>query len=213
MQNNYISIIFEYVPITVALLLVCIGMLRFKTLTRELRVLFLFSILAFASDLCSLILGKYGINNLFVFHVFTPAEFILLSAVYYFKSEKKGVKIALIIVSILFLILAFVDSFFFELLSSVDSISSATESLVLMLYSLFFFYSLLKKLEYKNLFDNPMFWFNSGVLIYFSGNFFLFIFSNYMLGFSDVYFDRMWHIHDILNVAMNILFGLALWKR
>jgi hypothetical protein len=213
MQNSYISRFTEYVSILVTLLPVFIGILRIKTLSREQRVLFLFSVVVLTTELCCYVLAKFRINNFFVLHIFTPLEFILLSAVYFCKVELKPVKVLLVIIAALFIFLEAADSFLIHNLQSLDSISAASESLLLMLYSLFFFFYLLRTLEYKNPFDNPLFWYNSGVLIYFSGSFFLFIFSNYMLHVSQGYFNDMWHINDLLNVTMNILFALALWKR
>ena len=211
--NYNIDKVIYYASTLTVLFPVCAGFVKNKTLSKEQRVLFLFVVTAALFELLLFILGQIKINNFFIFHIFTPLEFILLSGVYYYGTVLRPVKIVLVVIVSFFLALVLTDSFFSDKLKSVDSIASASESLLLIVYSLLFFFYLLKKLEYKNLFNNPMFWFNSGVLIYFSGNFFLFIFSNYMLHVSYSYFSSMWGIHDFLNLLINILFSIALWKR
>lgn len=202
-----------YASIVVSGIPVCIGALRFKTLSARQRVLFFLVVLSCLTELLSLLLARLRINNLFVLHFFTAAEFTLISLIYCLGLESRKAKLLVLSVLALFLCFVLYDSLFIDSLDSMDSAASAAESLLLIIYSLVFFFIILRRTEYSNLFDDPMFWFNAAVLIYFSGNLFLFIFSNYILAGSDNYFNAMWVVHDVLNLGLNILFSLALWKR
>ena len=94
-----------------------------------------------------------------------------------------------------------------------DNYSVSIECIVLASYSLYFFYIVLQKLLFENLLKEPVFWINSAVLIYFMGNFLLFLFSNDLLKSNIHQHIVLWGIiHSFCNICFNLLLIVGLWK-
>lgn len=93
-----------------------------------------------------------------------------------------------------------------------DDIAMAIESIVFMVYALITYFNLIKTLEYENIFSNPVFWFNTAVLVYFAGSLFVFVFSNRLLAYSQKASYHLWAIHSVCNIMYNLLIATGFWK-
>ena len=83
-------------------------------------------------------------------------------------------------------------------------------NILFIFFAISYYYKLLKDLKVRYLERNPMFWINTGILIYFSGSLFLFIFSNYIL--KNVQLNILfWAIHAGLNIFIHIFYAIGLW--
>lgn len=116
--------------------------------------------------------------------IFTIVEFCAIS--YYFSKiinlqHSKSIFIGTIT---LFLILSIQD-FISNKNFVFDSIPTAISAVILIVYSIVFFYAQLRQNNSSFLYDLPEFWSTVGVLIYFSGTLFLFIFSQKYFDNSD----------------------------
>jgi hypothetical protein len=58
----------------------------------------------------------------------------------------------------------------------------------------------------------PMFWISFGVLAYFGGTLFLFLFNNVLMKYQPANHQLVWILHNVLNITKNIFFAIALWK-
>jgi glucan phosphoethanolaminetransferase (alkaline phosphatase superfamily) len=139
-------------------------------------------------------------------------EFFLLSVAY--KKIMRGKNINLIISSMQLILFVFwvVDISWLEGLYSNVSILRALESLLLTCLSLLAFNYLLTRLEDVSLTSNPVFWFNTAILIYFAGNFFVFLFMNYINNPVTNNMGEYLAIHSILNIIYNILLSIGIWN-
>lgn len=199
---GYISVFATFSTLFVAIL-------RNKTLVKEMRVLFLYVIIAAFVEILSSIFTKLNIQNLYLINLFTVAECTILSLFYIQILTTK--KYSIIIYTLLFCFcgIFIYDVIFLHGFNSMAIFPIIVESFILIGLSLFYFYELARRMEYINILDNPLFWVNSAILIYFSGNLFLFIFSNYILTQPN---NRLWNLHDILNIIYNVLLIIAFWK-
>jgi len=186
-----------------------VALLKHKTLTKEMRVLFLYVCIAAGIEIFSLILTNLNIQHLYLFNLFTIAECTILSLFYQKIFSLKKYSTLILFLLACFYGLFIYDYFFLHGGHNMNVLSIMAESFILIGFSLFYFYSLAKKMEYVNVLSNPLFWVNSSILIYFSGSLFLFIFSNYILKEPD---SRLWTIHAILNIVYNTLLIIAFWK-
>ncbi len=75
-----------------------------------------------------------------------------------------------------------------------------------------FFYRLMKDLPALEIQRLRMFWINTAILIYFSGNLFLFIFNDYLVSVLKNNLEVYWSFHNLLNIAKNLLFAIGLWQ-
>jgi len=102
--------------------------------------------------------------------------------------------------------------FYYNGISSMDDIFLTTESILFMIYSLFAFFHLLQNPVYDNVLAAPLFWFNTAILTYFSGNLFLFVFSNYLENHFAKVSPALWGIHSLLNIVFYFLISTGFWK-
>jgi len=167
---------------------------------------------AFIFEYTTTTLSVLKIHNLFLLPIFVYIEFFLLSVAY--KKIMRGKNINLIISSMQLILFVFwvVDISWLEGLYSNVSILRALESLLLTCLSLLAFNYLLTRLEDVSLTSNPVFWFNTAILIYFAGNFFVFLFMNYINNPVTNNMGEYLAIHSILNIIYNILLSIGIWN-
>ncbi len=156
-------------------------------------------------------LGSHRINNYPIFNLYTIVEFFLLTGIYYLSFTDRFTRRLLQILGLVFLLFALADLWLIEGLFKLNSYTLALEALILMPLSLLFFIRINRELRVPVLTRYPMFWINSGVLIYFSGNLFLFIFSNALLTYGLNLYES-WIIHSMLNTVSHLIYTVALWN-
>ena len=154
---------------------------------------------AFASD---------GNSTILIFHIYTMLEFLLLLLLYYKMGHSEGIQKATIFCMVAFCMFKVVDIFFITGLNQIDTLAIIVESIVMIAFSFLFFAQLINE-RVPSLAVFPPFWINSGVLIYFSSSFFIFLFSTYILQDTKQYYVY-WSIHNILIVVRDILFTIAM---
>jgi hypothetical protein len=163
-------------------------------------------------DFASRVYLDLNINNSYIFHLFTIIEFTLISFFYgYFFKQFFKPRIIYFFMGVFFFI-AYLD-FKINGLNSIDNFSISIECLILTLYSLFLFYYILKNLIFENLLRASVFWINAAILLYFSGNLLLFLFSNYLLVNNPRQHGILWSIiHTFFYVTYNIFLTIGFWR-
>ena|ERR1035437_4293770 len=163
------------------------------------------------TELIAHIFQKYNLHNLFIYRSFTLVQFVMLS-VFFIKTLSPS-KIALFIKIFIFV---FFGIALFDLykngFNTPDDLSLAVSSVLLMIYSLLTFNYIIQNPVHTNILSMPLFWFITAVLIYFSSGLFLFIFSGYVLNFSNNFHYELWSINSLLNIIFNLLIAIGFWK-
>jgi hypothetical protein len=96
---------------------------------------------------------------------------------------------------------------------TLSNLSLTIESLAIISFVLLSFHSIFKKEIYTNLLAAPLFWFNSGFLLYFAGNIYLHLFSQYLIAHAQYAFFELWGLwHSLFNIIFFILISIGLWK-
>ena len=108
--------------------------------------------------------------------LFTILEYSFCTAFFYKKIESPKIKKIITIVSPIFLIYSFSD-FYFSEITSFDSIPTGLSALLVLFYSISFLFEKINNPRIYLLYNTQSFWITVGMIIYFSGTFFLFIFS------------------------------------
>ncbi len=152
------------------------------------------------------------LNNLFLLHIFTVVEFCFL--VYLFGPKIKNLISGqtLWYLMVAFTVFALGNSIFIDGISRFNAFARAIEGVLIIAIVLFYFYTLLKSLEIRHLDRSPLFWIGAGLLIYFSGSLFVFIYSNKILSSSSSSLV-IWVIHALLNILLLIFYSIALWVK
>jgi hypothetical protein len=178
-----------------------------KPLTKETKWLAGLLLIAFVLDMSSLLLIKFEIPTFPLVNFYALIQLFFLLQIYdiAFLNNRKLCWLISAIFTVLFLInYGFIQSPF-----SFNSYSFTLAALILTIFALLYFKYLLERLPVNFIHRTPMVWINIGVLVYFSGNIFLFILNNFFTMGVEGNQRYMWILHNFLNVLQNLLFLIA----
>lgn len=201
---GYISFLSIIIPLL-------IGTIARKKLEKNEMLIFILLIISSISELLIYILFKYKMNNLFVSRIQGITELTFLSFFFIEILAREKVVFFIRIGIGVFIALAAFDLYLHGF-NSIDNISLTTECILLMLYALITFFHLIKTPVHDNILAVPLFWFNTAILTYFSGNLFLFVFSNYIEKHFAMVSPALWGIHSLLNIVFYLLLSVGFCK-
>ena len=183
------------------------GIRRWKKLSSVQRSLVLYIGFVILFSIAAEIVGRAYGNNLVLYHVYTFVEFFLLLSLFRRRLPRIP-KTIFVIPSLLFSGIGI-----WGLLAhpfEVPVLLRTFGSIVLVGFSLLFFYNALRYLEFQRIERTFMFWISAAVLLYFTGNLLLDAFGNYIAAASDTVFFTVWSIHALFNIVLYLLYSVAL---
>lgn len=138
-------------------------------------------------------------------HVLAHFEISIFSLYYYFLFEKLFFKRLVLGLFVVYIIFSVFDTIYYEPFSTYPSNIGFVYSLMVILYSLLFFFEIYEKGEVLYIERHPHFWINSALLIYYSGTLILGLFINYLMYRipREKFFD-----FDTFFSAMTIVFNV-----
>ncbi len=177
-----------------------------------LKILGLLLLASALSDLLSYIILKIGYKtNIPITNTFFIVQFLLLSILYIsLLTKKKMIYISISIALIFFII----NTIFFQPYIEMQSYFRGVVNIILILYSILYFFQLLNKMPMitVSILKYYPFWINTAVFYYFGASFLIFftityIFKNQSVNFSVI----IWSFHNLNNIIKNILFAVAIY--
>ncbi|OJJ17110.1 hypothetical protein BKI52_30830 [marine bacterium AO1-C] len=190
---------------------VIIGLSTYRSLGLLKRLILVLMICSLGLNIVQIILALFSVPNLFIAHIYTLLEFLFIVFIYKIKLNDiipssnflKGV--------IFFVMFSFLNTFFIQGWQTNNSYQRILESVLVIALILVYFFKTLKELKVKRIDREPLFWFSGGALLYFSGALFIFIFSNYLLKYSQSLGIIFWAIHAFFLIIFYIGAAIALW--
>lgn len=198
--------------IWIPLLPAAIGLSRFNKYSYGLRSLVLWAMVSFATDMLNDFFR--GSTTYFDYsgRVYTILEFTLFSIFFFAEFSQPLIRRIIVTINILFVGLVITD-YFLQSKMQFDDLPTGVESAIFLIYSLALLYLITKDMLYPNLLATSQFWVISGIMIYFGGNIFLFLSSNYLISTSKELFDVFWFgVHATLVISLTVLISIGLWK-
>jgi hypothetical protein len=196
------ELLFDYFSSASGLFPVIAFLYNYKHLDKTFKIIAAFFIVAVLFDVILRLWGKG--NNYPVIHVFVIINIVFFGVIYYKAFFIKEVKrLALILSVIAFLIAVY----FTKNLYDYPSEGNTASSIVFIILALVYFYQLLNRQEFVLIEKQGLFWFNAGVLFYFSINIFLFML------FPKIPKDQQasyYIINNITNIIANLLYTTGL---
>lgn len=196
----------------VNLLPLSVGAFRFKKLSYQQKNMLLLVVIWFVLDGIGRILWINATSNLFLGHAHTLLEFLLLTRVFYLSLGSFAPRRFFPIVGLSFTLLAVANTIFVQALDLNNSYIKLLESLLLISFSLMYFFKVGKEMKISRPENEPMFWISTAVLIYFSGSIFIFLNANFILLYSEDLGIRIWFIHAVFFILFSILITISFWK-
>src|SRR5688572_3524024 len=169
--------VLSYISTSATFLPLVVGLLLRKWIHGYLKPLMILVVFSAIVEIVNAICSELNVNNFFVFRIYTQIEFLLIFF-FYRLFYIRYVNARILDISLFLFVCVVIIDFQINGWRAFDNLSISIESLLVISYSLFFFYFALTRLLFDSLLHVPIFWICSGMLIYFAGNLLLFIFNN-----------------------------------
>ncbi|GAB5522899.1 MAG: hypothetical protein Roseis2KO_07710 [Roseivirga sp.] len=155
----------------------------------------------------------YGPNMPF-FHLYILVEGVLLMRIFASLLNPFIARKAVYAAAVIFVIIWTINVLFFDGITGYPTYILAIKGITLIILAVSWFAKVLR--EKKILHPEKLFafWLSTGVLIFFSGNMLLFIFSNFIFTSQRHVYLAIWGTHAILVILLYILYTIAfIWAR
>ena len=153
-------------------------------------------------------------NNLPIFHVYILLEGVLLCIVFRHLLAARGDTLPWFITAGSFAFLWLLNVLFGEGITGYPAYIHALEALLVIVLVVLWFAKILREKIVQKPLRTFGFWLCTGLLIYFSGNLLLFVFSTFVVEQSARVFDVIWGVHGILVILLYLIYTFAiLWAR
>jgi hypothetical protein len=174
--------------------------------TRKTILFFVYGIIFFLLNLFLYLYTSPALQK-FYLNSYTFLEYLFFTWVLWKEIRNRKLRMAMLILSVLFF--AFQVFYFFNSsINHIDSVPVGIETILQLVYILFFFYQYFKEIDTRYIYNEPCFWFVFGILIYLGGSFFLNILAGHL---SEQEMLKYWYITYIAEVIKNILFTIAMF--
>lgn len=149
----------------------------------------------------------YGTLGTVYYLIYTFIEYICFAYILWINILNKKFRVFIFISAIAFFIFQ-VIYFLIDGKRLLDSIPIGVESILVLIYIFYFFFGKLKSnTESVSLYQQPPFWFATGILIYLSGTFFFYILVNHM---PKAQILQYWFITYIFDILKNVFFAAGI---
>jgi hypothetical protein len=203
--------IWSYLRVAPILIPFVVGVYKYRSI-RSLKYLFFFVLYGVANEMASKVLKEFGLRNTMPQgHLYALVSFTLLCLFYrsVFKgyiSEKwfNGVIVLNIVYSITNLL-------FFQSIYDYPSVSISIMAIVVVAFTIIYFYKTMLEAEVRSLSKEPLVWINTAMLIYYTGNLFYFILFNLFLDYSHEFLKSIGIYWFMLNTLFYILIAVGFY--
>jgi hypothetical protein len=183
------------------------GFLQWKRLHGNLKLIFFIPVASVLADIISLGMMNYRINTWPLINLFFLIQFSLLFQI--LDEPRKNTLLRILFFGCFSF--GLLDFFFIQGPKTFNSYTSYVGGILMIISVLHFLYHLLTKMPVERVQTLPLFWIAFGVLIYYGGTLFLFLFNNYLLAHQLQYHQSIWILHNLLNITKNVFLFMALW--
>jgi len=144
-----------------------------------------------------------------LFSFFTIVEYSFFCYFFYLVLPKNSIKKIVPVIWLAFVLFAVIDFFFFNEMNAFDSFTSGIESLIIILFCIYYLFIQIKGSNSLLIYSTFNFWIIIAFLIYSSGTFLLYLIANSLK--EDENFLKLYFIINIsFNILKNILLSIAM---
>lgn len=189
-----------------------IGIYKYKEI-RNLRYLFFFVCYGVLNETVTKILRFFDVrNNLYLAHLYAFVSFILLCL--FFQQVFLGFIKRIWFRSLIafFSLLCIVQLVFFQSITDYPSLQLAILALVMVVFSIIYFYKVMLEAKMLKLNKDPLIWITTSMLVYYTGNLFYYILFNLFIDYSIEYLKTISIYFISLNTLFYVLISIGFMK-
>jgi hypothetical protein len=150
-----------------------------------------------------------NISTTLLFNVSSTIEISFYLWILYSIINKSSARKMSFVLIFLYPILSFIDIIFIQGKDDFHSIGYAFGCLLIVFFTIFYFYELFAKPKAILLTREPDFWICTALLFFYSVTFPLFASANFMKSFPPILANNVQYILIVLNVFLYLLFSIA----
>ncbi len=186
------------------------GLVWLKRLPRGMRLFFVFVVVNALSEYITFAMGRLHLNNLGVLHVDHLLECVLLSLVLLAWQDRPWARLTLKAGIIVFTAVWIVAQFSVEPLNEPDLYTHTLECLFLIFMTVATLLQVARTSSVR-LIRSERLWITTGLLVYFAGDFLLYLFWNEIVSLGPVKAAGFWTINWSVNILVNVMYAVALY--
>lgn len=182
--------------------------------SKKIKAITPFLVLAFISSIYEFIftiLMKWDGSNWFIIYClisFFVIFYFYLTILKNFNRSLKVISFLLFLLILLFLFIRYNREDYLLICSFID----AYITIFIFVFSLFWFRKIFRDLEYESLLTIPDFYFISGFILYYFGNFFLFLMAELIYKSDQDLLQYYWLLNLFLLIVIRTLLIVGIWK-
>lgn len=201
-----------FAPATVLIPIVC-ALFHYRHLDRAQKIALLYLLIAGCTNVVAAILAFNNRNNLFLLHLYTAVELILLSAYFILLIRHCYFRSMAISLAVIFFLFCLYNAFNQQGITEFNTYPRSIEAVLLSAYGLYYLYANIGVHHAKGL-NRSHYWIVIGMIIYFTSSLIQFSFSNvYTLALSKDVRIWLWTFHTSMVIVMYIFFAKAYLTR
>lgn len=189
-----------------------LSIFRYKQLGSAMKPMAFYVFLSWCIQLSSSYLNAHKQNNLWLLHIYTPLEFACIVWFYSQVLWRFIPKNAFFWIGAGFTMLSVLNSALLQDTLTFNTYARSFEGVLVIMFCLCWCYQTLLEMKIQRLEQDPVFWVNTGFLLYFSGGVLLFAFSNYIIGINRSLNLYIWSFHALFSILLYFFITIGLWK-
>jgi hypothetical protein len=192
------------------LLPIVIGLLKLQRLPVSAKIIWYYLIVSAVISGAAVFMGRVmHTNNLPLIHLYTAIEMVFFCWFYTKILWPNGNRFLNVWLPVLFTVLCIINALCFQSIYTYCSYTRSVEALICIILALNYFARMVAYGNEKKNMSKPGLYFNSGIFLYFSGGFMLFVFSNFIINSSHNNYAVIFVIYAALVLCMYLLFSVA----
>ena len=192
-----------------SMLLALVSLIFYWKFDKALKYFAIYLIMGGCIEYLALEFAKRLGHNLFLLHLYTILEFIILSAFFKVIFDQLGSKFSMLKFTILVVLLCILNSIFIQPIEGFNSYATTLVGLILIVYSIYTFYLLLDKTDTSL---RSIKWLVGGVFVYQMTSFIILASANILINITTDSDVILWMLRAFIILITKMIFGFVLLK-
>jgi hypothetical protein len=187
------------------------GMMNLHYFGKSEKIIFVYLVIALVTEISTFIYEYlFNSENMLIINSYVIIEMATICLFYFYTLSYKRFRFIILAIITLFILFSIFQMALER--KGISNISLTFESIIIIVLSILLFNDLLINTRYSNILSAPIFWINSGFLLFFSGNLILHLFSQFLQTYAQKALYELWGFHSVLNIILYILISIGFWK-
>lgn len=186
-----------------------LAIIQWGKLPKEIAIIRWILVFSLILDLTAFLFVRFSINTHPLGNAYLFIQFACLFYIFSFYNQRKKL---LVLVFGIFTVFYLVNIAFIQGPKEFNTNANVIASLILIVLSLNFLFSLLNELSVIHIHRLPILWISFAALLYYAATLFIFLASNLFFQSEDQSGLTVWILHNFLNIIKNMLFAVGLWQ-